>query len=201
MKLPQFVFLKRTDGTKCCLRLSISEAGQYYRDAGDWSVNAKFEGGKIITFDTYPSHLNGKELFECSYDVWKKCNGSDAPAEIKNVSQSTKKGVSRSAKKKKAISVSCNCVNHDDYWVLMSLNPPTIYLDSERQKLTRLVRKGLTFCGNRQAQLKNMREMGNFLLKLANKFEILIPEMDKKDVDAELRNKEIREGKKPAGAH
>ncbi len=84
MKLPKYVRMKGQRVSECCLRLisktnihNESNAQEYYRDAGHWSVGIKRVKDKIYSTDVYDGRhpqLEGHELVECSKEEWQNDN-------------------------------------------------------------------------------------------------------------------------------
>ena len=56
-------------------------AGKYYRDAGAWSIDTRFENGKIFTVDYYDSPiLDNIELIPTTEKKWRKSNQGYVPS-------------------------------------------------------------------------------------------------------------------------
>ena len=64
----------KQEGLNCALRLD-SKRGQYYRHAGDWSIQAHYVDGVLVFKGSgNTAHMKGMEAVEVTEEQWREDN-------------------------------------------------------------------------------------------------------------------------------
>jgi hypothetical protein len=75
--LPKFVKLCNS-----ALRLEVNKK-RYYRDAGDWSVEYRFNKHDHLVSKSIMPHLNNEPLIEITREEWKEDNKGYLPKNVR----------------------------------------------------------------------------------------------------------------------
>lgn len=86
VKWPRFVVMGNDTAIRLTSITSDNTVAYYYRDGGDWSVQANYckdSNGNIVLMTTYENWKGacGIELKPCTREYWRKSNGPYAPTD------------------------------------------------------------------------------------------------------------------------